>query len=184
MEMLCKARPWEDASPMAQQLAHRRPGNAFDRIAAGSRRFGTAVKDSGKQLVSRVAAPMARAASETTRTIVRHSYGAAARAKEPLLDVAGNEGIRLGSHGTAYALDALIPLRALKGWLRPSVAYVVINGVAAALTKGRYRLFFRELAQGGSHHLAATGLRGLHDWIVGPGGAHDGMAGGPSSTEF
>lgn len=65
-----------------------------------------------------------------------------------------------------YAADALIPYRALKGAVRPSLFLGALAGVLTAVTSGEYQLFFRSTFFGFSGHLVGCGLRGLHDLLL------------------
>ena len=100
-------------------------------------------------------------------------------AKAPIGHVALDEGTRMGAHGAAYLLDVAIPWRALHGWLRPSTLLTgSMFGIAALVGKsngGKWRALFRNLGQGGLHHLEARALDIVHHMLA-PAAA-SGMAG-------
>src|SRR5262249_20573094 len=141
--------------------------------------------------VKRAAAGGANLARSGANLARRGEVGQRARAaafnaaKEPLKSAASNEGARMGGHVAAYAMDALIPFRLAKGFVRPSVLMTGASFITAALTK-RCHFFFRQQGQGMMHHVLATGLRALHDWLVSDGRiqGHDGMAGTESTGDM
>ncbi len=103
-------------------------------------------------------------------------------AKAPLMHVALDEGTRMGSHAMAYTLDTVLPWRALGGWLRPSTLLTTgLFALAAVVGKsqgGKWRALFRNLGQGGLHHVEARALDIVHEMV------HPGTPGGMAGTDY
>lgn len=112
------------------------------------------------------------------------SYALATKAKEPLVGVAYNEGIRIAGHTGAFIADMMIPMRgstapgvvgtALNIVARPATVIAGISFTAAAFTKGSTRLHAREVGQGALHHAWAVFLRKMAN-AIGAGSADRAM---------
>ena len=154
-------------------LAPRTSSSGLRRLAKGRR----------KGALHKTVAAMARAPHKAATKAITRTKLVFNAAKAPLAHVAMDEGTRMGAHGAAYLLDVAIPWRALHGWLRPSTLLTAsMFGLAAAAGRsegGKWRALFRNLGQGGLHHLEARSLDILRKMF---GSAPSGVAGLPGTT--
>ena len=135
----------------------RKTSTGLRRLAKGRSR-----KSMARKAVTSIArAPRKAVTKVLTKT--KYIYNAA---KAPIAHVAMDEGTRMGSHAAAYLLDLAIPWRALHGWLRPSTALTAamfgLSAVSGRSNGGKWRVLFRNLGQGGLHHLEARTLDIVH----------------------
>jgi hypothetical protein len=156
-------------------MADNKRPNPFAGVAKRAGQVGEAARKHGanaKAIVKSGGAAVARATPEPVRKTVRYTWNAA---KEPLGSVAKHELVRLGGHGGAYTLDAMLPrARALGGWIRPSLGLMAVSFGLAWATGGAWRVAFRQSGQGALHHYFARALDSIHAWIN-PGAAATGM---------
>ncbi len=107
------------------------------------------------------------------------SHALAIKAKEPIMGIAHDEGVRMGGHAGAYALDRFVPIRGAKSGilnilLRPATGFALLSFIGAAATKGETRFYARSVGQGALHHVEAVSLRALDRAF---GGTGDGAMG-------
>lgn len=120
------------------------------------------------------AAKLAKAEDAAKRQLAKvraGSYALATKAKEPIMSVAYNEGIRLAGHTGAFVADYMIQARGsqtpgvLRTLVRPSTGVAALSFGAAAFTRGETRLHAREVGQGALHALWAVVLRNVTNAI-------------------
>lgn len=131
-------------------------------VARGTRSGASRAASMARRGAVGARAGLVRAGAAGGRTVKR----VWSASKEPLSSVAFREGVSLGGHGVAYVADAMIPFRALGGWVRPSLILTVGAFVLSAFTGGKVRLLARNAGQGGLHHYFARALDKAHDAIA------------------
>jgi len=157
--------------------------SALARLArAGKKLAKKAPKKTHKTMsVRRPSSPAVHHHRPVAKVITKTKYVFNA-AKAPLMHVALDEGTRMGAHAAAYTLDTVLPWRAWGGWLRPSTMLTTgLFAMAAVVGKaqgGKWRSLFRNLGQGGLHHLEARALDIVHEMV------HPGTPGGMAGTDY
>jgi hypothetical protein len=153
-----------------------RKSSGLSRLAKGHR----------KGAMHKAATVLARAPRKLANKVVTKTKFVFSAAKAPLAHVAMDEGTRMGAHGAAYLLDVAIPWRAFQGWLRPSTLLTAsmfgLAAVAGRSNGGKWRVLFRNLGQGGLHHLEARTLDILHKMFATAPSGVAGLAG--TSSDF
>lgn len=101
------------------------------------------------------------------------AYSLATKAKEPIMGVAYNEGVRLAGHTGAFVADYLLPAArgaagpgVMNALVRPATGLAVASFIGAAFTKGETRLHARVFGQGALHAAWAVVLRQVANMIA------------------